>query len=192
MLTRGFYHLLVLSLCVDKHSKVWADDTVPLDIVFLIDVSLSFDEDLPRFKEVVANIVERTEDLSDATQYGLAHFSDFNVPQFGRPEDIDYRRDMDLTDDTTQFIAAAMALPQLHGNDEAESSLRAVTRAVNDTDLNIRMNFREEARKVVVLWSDAKVSKSAYHTVQHPDCLSVQQSGHDRTRLSRTFICHDD
>jgi hypothetical protein len=102
-------------------------DLRPVDVVFLLDISGSFLDDLPVFKMNVQGLVDDVLESAPGSRFALASFKDY--PFFPHPFgscnakpniDYAYRLDLGLTDNTTTFIDAVNALQDPDPSDGAD------------------------------------------------------------------------
>lgn len=102
-----------------------------VDILFLVDVSGSYGNDLAQFKAQAADIVTAFESAGTDVAVGVASFSDFPIGSYGSEGsgDYAYRLDRSLTTDADAVIAAINALSLKYGADGPESQLEALYQA---------------------------------------------------------------
>lgn len=130
---------------------------VPLtryDIVFLQDLSGSFDDDLPYlvgFFDLLLSDEGKDALQNPDLQVGLGSFVDQPLFPFGSPafEDYAYRKDQDITDDFDALKAQVASWTIRSGQDTPESQIYAVLQAVSD------FTYRTEVPTVIVVVTDA-------------------------------------
>jgi hypothetical protein len=100
----------------------------PVDIVFLVDVSGSFDDDLPVLQSNAPALVQAVLDVAPNSRFGLASFSDFPFDPYGSAADNDfaYRLDQALTTDTGAFQDAIDDLTTFNAVDLPQSQYEAL------------------------------------------------------------------
>lgn len=100
----------------------------PLDVVFLVDISGSFTDDLPVLKANAPGLVQSVLDAAPGSRFALATFSDFPFAPFGSAAagDFAYHLDQALTSDTTAFLDATDALSTLNALDLPQSQYEAL------------------------------------------------------------------
>jgi hypothetical protein len=100
----------------------------PVDVVFLVDVSGSFDDDLPVLKAATPDLVSTILDAAPSSRFALASYSDFPFLPYGNPasNDFGYRMDLALTEDSDAFIDAVDALTIYNAEDLPQSTYEAI------------------------------------------------------------------
>ena len=138
------------------------DETIAgkVDVVFVVDISGSFADDLPNFKSQAPGLIEDLQDSASDLRVGLCSFSDYAVYPHGSWKDVPYKRDIDLTSDTSQVLSAINSLAILSGGDYPESQLTALWEAAAGDE---KMTFRDDAIKIFILWTDAAFHDSPTH-----------------------------
>ncbi|MEK7989658.1 MAG: vWA domain-containing protein [Thiotrichaceae bacterium] len=100
-----------------------------IDIVFLIDVSGSYQDDIDTLQSNATGIVSDLKSSGIDVQFGVASFSDFPLSDYGNLPDGDeaYFLHQKITPDTVDVISAINNLdkPLHNGGDDAESQLEA-------------------------------------------------------------------
>jgi hypothetical protein len=139
-----------------------------LDVCMVVDLSGSYNDDLPNIKAVAPGIWDDivTAGVTDL-QMGLATFVDFPFPIWGSAVDGDYayRLDQQLTDDKTTWTDAIDLMTTKNGGDGPESQYEAfyqlTTGAGNPVEApgtiapGQQCNFRADATKVAIMTTDA-------------------------------------
>ena len=131
--------------------EVPASSVTGLDVVFLIDQSRSYWDDIDMFQELILEVMENlTNDHEIDVQFGVAGFADF-PGRYGDTGDVPYRLYQDVTFDAAALMDAVDRLdaPLLSGGDEPESQYEALYRAARE------VGWRDGALRVVVLATDA-------------------------------------
>ena len=150
------------------------EGAIGLDILFLIDTSASFTDDIDTLQSQANAIVDDLSGLADNIQFGVASFADFPIPPYGNPDTGDeaFVLDQPITDKIDLVYDAIDMLDQpLHeGADHPESQLEALVQAAtgvgcdinDDGDFTDRaevpptnVGWRNGAVKVVILATDA-------------------------------------
>jgi len=137
----------------------------PADIVFLLDVSGSFSDDLPVWQENFPNLLNEIQ-KQVSVKFGVGSFSDQPIPPFGFLPDGDYafRNDTGfLLQGKDAIIAAINNLEILNGLDSPESQMYALLQASSSTidpltgyaDEFIEYDFQAIDR-IIVLITDAR------------------------------------
>jgi len=100
----------------------------PLDIVFLLDISGSFADDLPILRANMPDLVDTILEASPGSRFALATFSDFPFKPYGNPDagDYAYQLDLPLTSDSDAVIAAVDALEVLDALDLPQCQYEAI------------------------------------------------------------------
>ena len=97
-----------------------------VDIMFLVDVSGSYTDDLATFRERADELINAFDEAGANVQIGLASFSDFPEGGFGDSIDYPFRLDQPLTSDFERVKSALEVLTILSGSDVEESQLEAL------------------------------------------------------------------
>ncbi|MFH1673378.1 MAG: S8 family serine peptidase [Pseudomonadota bacterium] len=102
-----------------------------VDILFLVDVSGSYGNDIIQFKNQAVDIVNAFRTAGTNVQIGVATFSDFPIPPYGYTYagDYAYRLNQPLTPDPDTVITAISGITLHYGGDGAESQLEALYQA---------------------------------------------------------------
>ena len=146
-----------ITLAKDETTDVTVQVEVPassvtgLDVVFLIDQTRSYWDDINMFQELILEIMENLiNDHGLDVQFGVAGFADF-PGRHGDAGDVAYRLYQDVTFDAVALMDAVGRLdaPLLSGGDEPESQYEALYRAARE------VGWRDGALRVVVLATDA-------------------------------------
>ncbi|MCY4515117.1 MAG: PKD domain-containing protein [Candidatus Tectomicrobia bacterium] len=131
--------------------EVPAASVTALDVVFLIDQTRSYWDDIDMFQGLILEIVASLTNNHDIdVQFGVAGFADF-PGRHGDMGDVPYRLYQDVTFDTAALMDAVNELdaPLLSGGDEPESQYEALYRAARE------VGWRDGALRVLVLATDA-------------------------------------
>ena len=143
-----------------------------LDIVFLIDQSGSYSDDIDTLQAQASRIIDDLNDRGIDVRFGVAGFADFPVGGYGGTGDAAYRLYQGLTSDAGSVKSAIERLdhPLMQGGDGPESQLEALFQvatgsgrdANRDGDFadpeDVRpssVGWREGALPVVMLATDA-------------------------------------
>jgi hypothetical protein len=142
-----------------------------VDVFLLVDLTASFQDDLPKFKSQAPSIIATLKANNPNTRFGLGAFEDYPISPFGSIGygDTAYRRIVDLTTDSAVIINAINGLTTRNGADLPESQLPALFQAATGAgqDLawlgypnasippNQGASFRKDAEKMILLWTDA-------------------------------------
>ncbi|HMR67937.1 MAG TPA: DUF2012 domain-containing protein, partial [Anaerolineae bacterium] len=152
----------------------WRDGVVegpPVDVYLIVDLTASFSDELPIFKAQASAIIAALRASNPNTRFGLGRFEDYPISPFGVASagDKAYQRVVDLTFNAPSILNAVSSLSVRHGGDDPESQLAALYQAVSGTGQNLagvgypsasipagqQANFRREATKLILLWTDA-------------------------------------
>jgi len=126
-----------------------------VDVVFLVDLTGSYDDDLSTFRTQANEIVLGISSLGNNVQIGLASFLDFPVSPYGSGGDYPYRLDQQLTY-LPEFITPALDRLKIgSGADLPESDLEALYQLAT-TDIG----WIGSSKKVVLLATDAPFNNS--------------------------------
>lgn len=99
-----------------------------VDILFLVDVSGSYGNDINQFKAQAVELVNAFQGAGRNVQVGLATFSDFPISPYGSvySGDYAYQLEQPLTEDPSAVIGAINGITLHGGSDGPESQLEAL------------------------------------------------------------------
>ena len=102
-----------------------------VDILFLVDVSGSYGDDITQFKNKAVGLVDAFHGAGKNVQTGVATFSDFPISPYGSASsgDYAYMLNQPLTADSAAAIAAINGISLHYGADGPESQLEALYQA---------------------------------------------------------------
>ena len=128
-----------------------------VDIMFLVDVSGSYKDDLSTFRAKANEIINAFEEAGQDVQISLASFSDFPISPYGSASYGDYafRLDQPLTSDFSLVTTAINNLTILSGNDYPESQLEALFQGGKAST-----GWRDGALPIIFLATDADFHNS--------------------------------
>lgn len=153
-----------------------------LDVLFLIDTSGSFGDDIATLKAVANKLISDLSVRADDVQFGVARFADFPIFPYGATDsfcdDHAFKLEQPVTADRSAVFSAIDRLdqPLNCGEDDPESQLEALYQAATGQgrDLNgdgdfddlgdikpANIGFRRGALPIVVLSTDATFHDSA-------------------------------
>lgn len=151
-----------------------------IDIYLLLDVSGSFEDDLPSIRAALQDLVGRKASgrLKGRIRLGLGTFVD--IPTLRAPNIYPYRHHQNLTEDLTRVLAAAR-IGIVYGNhDEPESQLYAMRETAQRAG---SIGFADDAARFVVVVTDA-----GYHQGgEHPSVAQVK-AAFDSANLTPIFL----
>jgi hypothetical protein len=142
----------------------------PTDLYFVVDMTGSFADDIGEFKTEAPKIIETLKNEGTDLKVGLGSFEDYPITPFGSAiyGDQAYRRNIDLTADTTSVLNVINGLGTRWGYDEPESQLAALYQAATGAGQAVadpyaaatiapgqQAHFRDGAVKLFLLWTDA-------------------------------------
>jgi hypothetical protein len=165
------------------------------DVVFVIDISGSFRNDLQPLKDQVQGILANITAVTPDSEFGLVTFSDYPLQDFGNPGDKAYELVLNLTSDQGAFIAAVNNLVASGGGDDPESQLTALYQMVTGEGQSVdgcdacaimagqQINFRPGAAAVAMLWTDA-----VRHGVAVARRLNFDRFSHVSSQSFRTVV----
>ena len=87
----------------------------------------------------------------------MVTFEDYPMSPYGGASDLPYRKELDFTSDIPTVTAVIAGLTTRSGGDFPESQLTAIYEAIAGSD---PVSFRDEAIKVIILWTDASFHRS--------------------------------
>ncbi len=138
----------------------------PIDIMFLVDTTGSYADDLPNFTAQAPTIMAALLAENSDIRFGLASFRDYPIHPFGLSADYAYQLDQQLTTDTglVQTAIAGLSTYDHAGDDAPESQLTALYQLATGLGQTVGgytipngqgAAFRNDATKLVLLWTDA-------------------------------------
>jgi Ca2+-binding RTX toxin-like protein len=129
--------------------------TLPLDLVFLQDLSGSFYDDIATVKTLVPKVVDAITSVNRDSAFGVVGFVDKPISPFGASSgDYVYKLFSPVSDDGTTVATAYDGMTILNGNDTPEAQLEALFQVAKRADGEV--GFRDESMRVVVLFTDAE------------------------------------
>lgn len=129
--------------------------TLPLDVVFLQDLSGSFGDDIATVKTLVPQVVSAVKAVNGDSAFGVVGFVDKPISPFGSTSgDYVYKLFETVSEDGSVVSDAYNAMSILSGNDSPEAQLEALFQVAKRADGEV--GFREESMRVVVLFTDAE------------------------------------
>jgi len=138
------------------------------DIVFVVDQSASYKDDIVTFKQKAKKIVHAFNNFGEDVQYALTGFADY--PEFGGT--FPYKFYQQLTKDENDFIQKISELQTYTGGPKPrESQLKALYQTVQD------LHWRKGSLKIIFLATDAdfqnKASNKQYAGPSFSETLSA-------------------
>jgi len=124
-----------------------------VDIDFLVDRTGSYSDDISTFQAKAKEIVQTLlSSMPEGTilKVGITSFKDFPYPEGGGDSgDYPFKMELDLTNDTSQFISVIDTLTAEGGGDAPESQLEALYQSVK------QLSWNPAAIKIILLFTDA-------------------------------------
>ena len=124
---------------------------VPIDFIFLVDLSSSFADDLPNFVSSAPAIFDAVRAIDPNAQFAISSFIDLPMSPYGGPSDYVYRPELALTADLESFRSTLDGLTTRDGGDFPEAQWAGLWGAINGVGLKLR----ENSRKIVLIATDA-------------------------------------
>ena len=146
-----------------------------LDLVFVLDLTGSFANQVQAAKEAMSELTRQLEAAGIALRTGAVSFADFPIHPWGYPgpsdpeygsdtPDYPYKLDKALSSDHAATINAIAAMPQMEGNDIPESQLYALKRTAQEA------GWSGQGAQIIFLSTDAPFHNPEPGTQQHtPD-----------------------
>jgi len=171
-----------------------------LDVCVVIDLSGSYNDDLPNIKAVAPQVWDDivAAGVSDL-QMGLATFIDFPHDPWGGDGDYAYRLDEQLTPTKAIWVAAIDAMVTNWGGDEPESQYEAFYQLATGAGLTIgipevpgsiergqQCDFRPDATKVAIMTTDA-----SFHNAGDAGSLPGGYPGHSAVDTTAALVAAD-
>jgi hypothetical protein len=161
----------------DEKKSVDLPVTIPtsgvygMDIVFLIDVTGSYNDDIATMKSQANAILTDLTSRGINVQFGVASFTDFPISPYGASTDVLFTMLQTLTSDTDKIKTAINSLSIQNGGDEPEAQYEALFHTTSSA------GWREGALHVVVLCTDANfhdsLTETAYPGKSSTDTLAA-------------------
>jgi hypothetical protein len=126
-----------------------------VDIMFIVDVSGSYKDDLSTFRSRAISLIDAFDSAGQDVKIGVSSFSDFPQSSYGSSYDYSFSLDQTLTDDPAAVVSALNNLSILSGRDYPESQLEAVYQTADAAS-----GWREGALPVMFLATDASFHDS--------------------------------
>lgn len=161
---------------VDFDVEIPATGVRALDVVFLVDVSSSYGDDISTLRRQAGAIVDSLSARGIDVQFGVAAFADFPSPPYGATGDMPFQRLTRITSNRATVLAGINALSLQFGEDLPESQLEALYQVATGAGRDINgdgiydtasgdipaqpMGFRPGAAKVVLFATDAEFHDS--------------------------------
>lgn len=167
-------------IILDGNKSIDVNVTVPestvkmLDIVFLIDVSGSYNDDIESLKNSANAIISELKEKDIDIQFGVASFADFPIYPYGDKDRDDkaYYLNQAITNDINKIKASIENLnnPLKYGGDTPESQLEALYQVATGNGLDInkdgdyndngelspeKIGWRPGALRIVIFATDA-------------------------------------
>lgn len=145
--------------CSFDTSLCGAVPTAPIDILFIVDTSGSYKDDLPIFKAEAPTMLSNLQSANSDSRFGLVSFEDYPQKPWGNPDrgDEPYRKHLDFTFDLASMTTEINNLSTRSGWDKKESQLTAIYESIAGVDA---LTFRPNAIKIIMLWTDAPFHRS--------------------------------
>jgi len=120
-----------------------------MDIMFLVDVSGSYYDDISTMKSQASAILTDLSSRGIDIQFGVASFCDFPIPPYGSPGDQAFQMFQTLTSDYTSVMSAINNLSTTSGNDGPEAQYEGLYQTASVA------GWREGAFHLIILFTDA-------------------------------------
>lgn len=140
-----------------------------VDVMFVVDVSGSYYDDLDTFKDQATELIEAFSSSGTNVNIGISSFSDFPLSPYGSSDDYAFKLDQPLTNNYDLVKSALDNLLILSGNDYPESQLEAIYQTVQPAT-----GWRSGSLPTLFLATDAR-----FHNSDMDD--GYPGSGYDKT-----------
>ncbi len=162
----------------DRSASV-VTNQLPLDVFLLQDLSLSFTEDLPILKRLVPNLLDDLRKIQPDAKFGVGSFIDKPVEPFGDPNNAYvYQLEQPLTNDKEVVRSTINNLLTIsQGGDLPEAQLEALLQVARRTIQTNPIGFRNNARRVVVVSTDATYHKGGDGAEAKPRPITKPNNG---------------
>ena len=156
----------------------------PTDVVFLQDLSSSFEEDLPVLQSLANPLVDTLLEENSDTFFGVASFIDQPLEPFGAPGDFIYRTNLPITDSESSVIATINSLSTGDGGDDPEAQLTALLEVATRTE---ELGYRDDSTRYVFLSTDASFQQGA----DYPNIAQVKTALEDNNVVPIFLVTSD-
>lgn len=126
--------------------------SIPLDVLFLQDLSSSFNDDIATVRTLVPQVVNALSAFQSDVRFGLSSFIDKPTGGFGVSTDYVYRTDLAMTNDSASLLATLNALTVGNGSDVPEAQIEALMQAAIRQG---EVGFRGDSFRAAVVMTDA-------------------------------------
>ncbi len=129
-----------------------------LDFVFVIDSTGSMRDDIAAVKAASIELIDALFTDVPEARLAIIDYKDLSQPPYGGTSDYPYRLVQDFSNDRAQVVSAISSLGASGGGDVPESVYSALMAALQrppDHLGNALSPWRDEARKVILLFGDA-------------------------------------
>lgn len=149
ILTNDFTKITPIKLSKDKNASI------ELDIMFLVDTTGSYDDDIDTFRKESKNIINTLKEKLPKNvllKVGVSSFEDYpNTKYDSSSTDKPYTLELGLTSNYENFINAIDELKLGYGGDEPEAQLTGLYQTVTDP----KVGWNKSAMKMILLFTDA-------------------------------------
>ena len=162
----------------DRSASV-VTNQLPLDVFLLQDLSLSFQEDLPILKGLVPNLLDDLRKIQPDAKFGVGSFIDKPVEPFGDKNNAYvYQLEQPLTNDKEVVRSTVNNLLTISkSGDLPEAQLEALLQVARRTIQTNPIGFRNNARRVVVVSTDATYHKGGDGAEAKPRPITKPNNG---------------
>ncbi|MEZ2275505.1 MAG: hypothetical protein ACBR12_01185 [Microcoleus sp.] len=162
----------------DRSASV-VTNQLPLDVFLLQDLSLSFEEDLPILKRLVPNLLDDLRKIQPDAKFGVGSFIDKPIEPFGDKNNAYvYQLEQPLTNDKDVVRSTVNNLLTIsRGGDLPEAQLEALLQVARRTIQTNPIGFRNNARRVVVVSTDAIYHKGGDGAEAKPRPITKPNNG---------------
>jgi hypothetical protein len=123
-----------------------------LDLALLFDTTGSTGDDIGRFKQAAAKIVNELFTEVPDTRVAVADYRDFPTSPYGASEDYSYQPRLSFSSDISSIVGTVNGLSSDGGGDFPESAYTALINAIQGQGIG---DWRTEAKKSIILFTDA-------------------------------------
>ena len=132
----------------------------PIDVVFLQDLSGSFEDDLTSLQSLAPSLVDTLVEENPDTFFGVASFIDRPDDPDGSPNDYFYRTELPITDSEDSIINTINSLSTIDGGNEPEAQLTALLEIATRTE---ELGYRDGSTRYVFLSTDASYNEGGIY-----------------------------
>ena len=155
--------------------EVGGSSTLPLDVVFVQDLSGSFGDDIATVRGLVPNVVNAIRGVNGDSAFGVVGFVDKPMSPFGSTGEYVYQLFAPVSLDASAVTDAYANMQILGGGDLPESQLEALFQVAKRADGEV--GFRSDTMRIAVLFTDAEYHVAGDGADAYPTPITTPNDG---------------